>query len=70
MTPLMECEMVPVAEAAVALQLNREQLIRRIQRGQIAGGRTLGRWYVQREALVNLRHRCSRSSRDSREKSA
>lgn len=43
-------DIVPVAEAAIQLRLSREQLIRRIQVGAIAGGKALG-WFVYRDAL-------------------
>lgn len=50
-------EMVPLAEAAVKLRLNREQLLRRIQQGSIVGGKSLGYWYVERGALEQAAQR-------------
>ena len=52
MTHLVDGDIVSVAQAALVLRLNREQIIRRIQRGRIAGGKALGVWYVQRSALT------------------
>ena len=46
-----ENERVPATEAALVLSMNRERLIRRIQLGQIRGGKYLGHWFVDRDAL-------------------
>ena len=42
---------VPIAEAAVQLRLTREQVVRRIQRGELDGGIRRGRWYLTGAAL-------------------
>lgn len=47
-------ERIPVSTAALRLRLNREQLIRRIQQGEIAGGQEGGRWYVDGSELGRL----------------
>ena len=54
MAEVAQCEMVLVSEAAIRLRLTREQVIRRIQSGEIAGGRVMGSWYVLRTALEQL----------------
>ena len=54
MEEVTQAEMVLVSEAAIRLRLNREQVIRRIQTGEIAGGRAMGVWYVLRTALEKL----------------
>jgi hypothetical protein len=52
MRQLSQDQIVPASEASVQLRLSRERLIRRIQTGEIAGGRTdAGQWYVERSAL-------------------
>lgn len=47
-------EKVPVSVAALRLRLNREQLIRRIQQGEIVGGQEGGRWFVAAPELERL----------------
>lgn len=44
-------QMVSIAEAAMRLRLSREQIIRRIQQGTLAGGKVFGHWYVDRQAV-------------------
>ncbi len=61
-----EGEKVSVAEAARTLRLNREKIIRRIQNGEIAGGKILGVWYVQRAALDDFSRGTSRAASHGR----
>ncbi len=49
--PELLTDLVPLGVAAMRLRLNREQLLRRIQQGRIAGRQEYGRWYVERNAL-------------------
>lgn len=49
-----EGDRVPLSAAALRLRLNREQLIRRIQRGEIAGGQEGGKWFVERTEVERL----------------
>jgi hypothetical protein len=42
---------IPLAEAALALRLTRERVLRRIQTGTIQGGQEHGKWFVDRAAL-------------------
>lgn len=39
-------DLTPIAEAAPALGLNREQIVRRICSGALRGARVAGRWFV------------------------
>lgn len=52
--------MVPATEAAVALRLTREQVVRRIQAGQLIGRKDskLG-WVVDRKELRPVRKACA-----------
>lgn len=47
-----DSELTPVANAAVKLRLTREQVVRRIQLGQIEGRQVAGRWFVEVRALA------------------
>lgn len=49
-----EGDRVPLSVAALRLRLNREQLIRRIQQGEIAGGQAGGKWFVKRSEIERL----------------
>ena len=41
---------VPAAEYAISAQCSREQIIRRIQTGEVKGGLERGRWFVYEAA--------------------
>jgi hypothetical protein len=43
---------VPLAAAAIALKMNRERLLRRVQAGEIAGRQIDGRWFVDASELA------------------
>lgn len=43
--------LTPFMDAAFRLRLTREQLMRRVLRGEIASERRDGRWYVVTEAI-------------------
>ena len=51
MTAATQEEFVPASDAATALRVSREQVVRRIQRGELAGEQLHGRWFIYRSAL-------------------
>lgn len=46
-----ERTLAPLSEAALALQMNRERVLRRVQNGELPGMRIGGRWFIPRSAL-------------------
>ena len=44
-------ERIPLQEACQRLRMSREQLIPRIQKGELEGGQDLGRWFVTLESI-------------------
>ena len=42
---------IPLPEACSRLQMTREQVIPRIQKGELQGGQDLGRWFVTLESI-------------------
>jgi hypothetical protein len=45
-------EKVPLPESCTALGMSRDQVILRINTGQLEGGQELGRWFVTRRAIA------------------
>ena len=50
--------MVPIAEAALALRMTRERVLRRIQTGELAGAQLGGKWFAEQRAVDALREQC------------
>ncbi len=46
-----QSERIPLPEACSRLQMTREQVIPRIQKGELEGGQDLGRWFVTPESI-------------------
>jgi hypothetical protein len=48
------------SEAAQMLGLTREQLLRRVERGEIEGHLEFGRWVISRESVLAYKRRMAR----------
>jgi hypothetical protein len=53
---------VPLSDAALELGMTRERVMRRVQSGQLEGGKIYGHWVVSRAAIERARAEAAQAS--------
>ena len=57
MTPVPTPSLIPIEEAARALQTTPLRLLMQLRRGELEGKESEGRWYLTRQSVAALRER-------------